>query len=174
MKKTLLLLVASVPCVAMASHWVPQDKIQLSDALVVGHAQNGNAYYLCQSDIDGGVQPGKTWGNYQMCNVPYGGFEHLQHQYRVYENRYAHVRWVAGDNGKIPAHAMAVGHESNGRVLYLCHVSYNGGIEPGKTWAGYNGCNVPFGGREVPIHQGYDIAVMHHGHWHHRHHHGHH
>lgn len=55
--------------------------------------------------------------------------------------------WQASP-GYIPPHAFQVGHESNGKPLYLCRVRIFGSLQAGKTWRGYDRCNVPYGGKE--------------------------
>jgi hypothetical protein len=55
------------------------------------------------------------------------------------------MHWVNGPS--IPVNA-TVGGSENGRPLYVCHSSYNGGIHPGKIVAG--NCNISYGGRELP------------------------
>ena len=121
--------------------------------LQVGHESNGSPLYLCQAGvIMGGVQPGKTWNNYGICNVPYGGKELLQRLFNVYVlnpgmNNTHH--WVKVNRQEaIPRNAFEVGHEQNGTALYLCRAHLDSGIQPGKTWSGYYGCNVPYGGIE--------------------------
>jgi len=33
--------------------------------------------------------------------------------------------------------------------LYLCQSNFKGSIQPGKTWAGYNHCNISYAGQEI-------------------------
>jgi hypothetical protein len=46
-----------------------------------------------------------------------------------------------------------VGSEINGTILYLCRGSLFNSIQPGKTWAGYNRCNVAYEGKEYVLDQ---------------------
>jgi len=154
-------------------HWQLQIGNQLpAHVLQIGHQTDGSPLYLCQAGvIFGGVQPGKTWNNYGICNVPYAGKEKLQHLFNVYvlntnaDNRH-HWRFVDHQIA-IPSSALQAGHEQNGRTLYLCRAKLDKGMQPGKTWAGYYGCNVPYGGQEKVM-RPYEIFI-----WggHHRHHH---
>jgi hypothetical protein len=70
----------------------------------------------------------------------------------------ARVQWVRASGGTIPGGAVQAGNEANGAPLYICRAQYNGGLHPGKTRPGFNGCNIPYGGQEltVPV---YDIII---------------
>lgn len=63
------------------------------------------------------------------------------------------ARWQSAAGGRFPAGALAVGSEpAEGRTrpLYVCRVYFADGSElPGKTGAGFAGCNVGVNGREV-------------------------
>ncbi|MDC3962439.1 DUF3421 domain-containing protein [Polyangium jinanense] len=63
--------------------------------------------------------------------------------------------WVFGMNGYVPAGAIPGGSEP-GRVLYICHGWYEGGLHPGKI-VGQN-CNIGWGGREVLL-NAYEVLV---------------
>ncbi len=49
--------------------------------------------------------------------------------------------------------ALRVGTDTNGATLYLCRAKFFNSIQLGKTWAGYNRCNVPYGGKEYVVGQ---------------------
>jgi hypothetical protein len=55
----------------------------------------------------------------------------------------ANAKWGATVNNK------QVGGAEGNKPLYVCRVSYSGGVHAGKTWDGYNGCNIGYGGTEV-------------------------
>ena len=69
-----------------------------------------------------------------FVNTPWAGIHH--HQYSS-----------ALTNG------LRIGTETNGTILYLCRGKLFNSIQPGKTWAGYNRCNVPYGGKEYVLDQ---------------------
>lgn len=110
-------------------------------------------FYLCKVSYQGGVQPGKTWQGYNNCNVPFAGKELLFNAFRMIK-RPRHGYWIRY-KFQIPDNAYQVGYEANGRPLYLCKAPFDGGIHPGKTWRGYDGCNIPYGGKEVIIRSKY-------------------
>ncbi len=55
----------------------------------------------------------------------------------------ANPKWGATVNNK------QVGGSEGNMTLHVCRVSYSGGVHAGKTWGGYNRCNIGYGGAEV-------------------------
>ncbi|CEK09427.1 DUF3421 domain-containing protein [Legionella hackeliae] len=49
--------------------------------------------------------------------------------------------------------ALKVGVDTDGKPLFLCLGRLFNSTQPGKTWAGYNHCNVPYGGKEYIVDQ---------------------
>jgi Protein of unknown function (DUF3421) len=68
------------------------------------------------------------------------------------------ANWMPASGGAIPPGAIQGGYESGGEPLYVCHVSYNDSVQPGKVRQGFGGCNFPFGGQEVTLPQ-YEVLV---------------
>ncbi|WP_019215977.1 DM9 repeat-containing protein [Legionella tunisiensis] len=56
---------------------------------------------------------------------------------------------------RYPTHSLAnafrTGTDTNGKALYLCIARLFNSSQPGKTWAGYGRCNVPYGGKEYIV-----------------------
>jgi len=65
------------------------------------------------------------------------------------------LSWIFATNGEVPAGAIVGGSEP-GRVLYICHGWYQGGLHPGKI-VGAN-CNIGWGGREILLNS-YEVLV---------------
>ncbi|HAT1936503.1 DUF3421 domain-containing protein [Legionella pneumophila] len=59
--------------------WEPN----VEHALLMGKDTNGNPLFVCQSNFNGSVQPGKTWPGYSHCNISYGGREIITDNYRI-------------------------------------------------------------------------------------------
>ncbi|RUR16224.1 DUF3421 domain-containing protein [Legionella sp. km535] len=117
----------------------------LTTALRTGIDTNGNVLYLCQAKLFGSIQPGKTWAGYGRCNVPYGGKEYIVDQFTIPNQRsFGQFNWERDQRG-----ALQIGKDTNGNPLFVCQVNFNGSIQPGKTWPGYNHCNISYAGREV-------------------------
>lgn len=49
--------------------------------------------------------------------------------------------------------AFRVGIDTDGKPLFLCLGRLFNSTQPGKTWPGYNRCNVPYGGKEYIVDQ---------------------
>ena len=62
----------------------------------------------------------------------------------------ANAKWGATVNNK------QVGGAEGNTPLHVCRVSYSGGVHAGKTWEGYNGCNIGYGGTEVVTTSGFE------------------
>lgn len=69
--------------------------------------------------------------------------------------------------GMLPTNAFIVGYENNGTPIYLCHARYQNSLQPGKTWANSNQCNIPYGGQEYQIKSDYSVydRVVSNGRW---------
>ncbi|KTD52827.1 DUF3421 domain-containing protein [Legionella quateirensis] len=117
----------------------------LTNALRTGTDTNGAILYLCQAKLFGSIQPGKTWAGYGRCNVPYGGKEYVVDQFTIPNQRsFGQFNWERDHRS-----ALQIGKDTNGNPLFVCQANFNGSIQPGKTWPGYNHCNISYAGREV-------------------------
>lgn len=52
---------------------------------------------------------------------------------------------------RMPQDALFVGNDTNGQRLYACLAQFRGSVQPGKTWQGYDKCNIAYAGREYPV-----------------------
>ncbi|WP_298623414.1 DUF3421 domain-containing protein [uncultured Legionella sp.] len=130
----------------------------LTDAIRTGIDTNGAILYLCQAKLFNSVQPGKTWAGYDRCNVPYGGKEYVVDQFTIpNQHRLGRFNWVRDARG-----AIQIGRDTNGNPLFVCQADFHGGIQPGKTWPGYNHCNISYAGREI-ITDNYKVMSRHQG-----------
>lgn len=59
--------------------------------------------------------------------------------------------WVPASNGYVPRGAWAIGHEEDGRPLFLCRANFHGGLHPGKLRRDFRGCNISYAGKEITI-----------------------
>ncbi len=143
--------------IAQATSWGVGSK-SAQHAFKIGHESNGRPLFLCRVDYRGSQQPGKTWYGYNKCNFGYAGREIDSPNYQVYLQSYKEGHWMRGGHG-IPEGAMQVGRDTNGSTLYLCRAYFKGGIQPGKTWSGYNKCNVTYNGKEIRVRR-FDIYQL--------------
>mgnify|MGYP002132942102 CR=1 FL=1 len=127
-----------------ANYEIRQDP-RLTSALRTGKEANGRPLFLCTARLFNSIQPGKTWLGYGRCNVPYGGKEYIVSRF-VIPSRTIFNRSYWFEDPKIP---FTIGHDTNGTPLYVCQAMFRGGIQPGKTWPGYNHCNISYAGHEI-------------------------
>jgi hypothetical protein len=68
-------------------------------------------------------------------------------------------QWVASSGGAIPSNAGEAGREANGEELFVARaVVPGGGLQIGKVRGGLGAALIPFGGREVPVHD-YEVLM---------------
>ncbi|KAF8318417.1 hypothetical protein DL93DRAFT_2054570 [Clavulina sp. PMI_390] len=95
-----------------------------------------------------------------VCMVSYGGQE-LGHQGRYdllpIDNHL--MEWVATSHGNVPTNRRPVdgGYEAGGERLYHAVVEISGVRVPGKTAPHLGAANVPWGGEEKIVREGYWI-----------------
>lgn len=99
--------------------------------------------FVCHGNYGGGVHPGKVVAG--RCNISWGGREVALSRYQVLASYYR-LNWVPASYGSRPSNAIYGGFE-NGRKLYICQVSYQGGWHPGKLVG--QACNFGYGGKEI-------------------------
>ncbi len=145
MIRSLLLLVPMSTAVFANTIHYHQEISPLGFALRTGADTDGKALYLCTANLFNSIQPGKTWAGYGYCNIPYGGKEYVIQEFNIPDQRtLGRVVW-----DRMPHHPLNVGRDTNGNTLFLCRANFNGSIQPGKTWPGYNHCNISYRGREI-------------------------
>jgi hypothetical protein len=66
--------------------------------------------------------------------------------------------WASAGKGEIPAAAIALGREADGRPQFVCRVTYAKGMHLGRIAAGFGGCNIGYRGREVTL-PSYEVLV---------------
>ncbi|MDI9819373.1 MULTISPECIES: DUF3421 domain-containing protein [unclassified Legionella] len=161
----IMLVVFSLQSTWASNTYYHQQYNSLNNALRTGTDTNGKPLYLCTARLFNSTQPGKTWEGYGRCNVPYGGKEYIVDKFEVpLKDRFRGSYWQ--NNGGM---AMPVGQEADGTPLFLCQVFFKGSKQPGKTWPGYNHCNISYAGQEI-ITDNYQVLTKERaGRHHHRH-----
>ena len=93
------------------------------------------------------VQLGKVRPGFGGAFFPFGGKEVSSVEYEVLMEA---GLWVAGDpGGKIPIGAVVCGEDGDGAPLFVARAPLNGGLQPGKTRAGWGKASIGFGGKEL-------------------------
>ncbi len=151
----------------------PYHPSTLTTALRIGNKANGTSYFLCRAMLFNGIHSGKTWVDYNRCIIPYNGKEYVVGEFTIPNQlEFGHFTWTRYTkqnsntlSTKPFLNAVAfggkpiiIGRDVQGKALYLCQSFFRGGVEPGKTWEGYNHCNITFAGHEI-ISDDYRILV---------------
>lgn len=104
--------------------------------------------YICRAPFEGAVYIGKVVKT--NCNFGANGKEHLAGTYEVMTWRSAHdsLGWRRSGSAPPPG-ALAGGRSPAGRDVYICRISYSGGIHPGWQVPGQDACSIGYGGNEV-------------------------
>jgi hypothetical protein len=128
----------------------------LASALVIGTEANGRTLFLCRVNLSDIVQFGKTWAGSQQCILTDNGKQYAVSQFIIpNEKEFGHYMWAAKGGKGIP-----MGTDSKGDSLFLCQSYFNGSIFPGKTWSGYDHCNIAYNGVEVIADITYILSSM--------------
>lgn len=126
-----------------------------SGALAGGHEASGETLYICRAIFDNFMNSGKVRTGFQGCNIGYGGKEEVVPAYEVLVER--SPRWVAAQDGNIPADAVAVG-QAGGKEIFVCRGRFQGGIHVGKIVPPSRACFISYGGRQDSINP-YEVLV---------------
>lgn len=124
-----------------------------------GYDTNNQPLYLCRGNYQGSVTPGKIAPGFTGCNITYAGHEYTLPSYHVFTTNHAehgHWRWVRNN---LPMRAWQVGRDTDGKMLYLCRARYQNSMQLGKTWAGLNGCDIGYAGREY-TQRDYQVFIL--------------
>lgn len=117
------------------------------NAVVAGKNRNGEAFYICRVQHEGGVHPGTLPSASQDCRISYQGREYSFSSYEVLVA--GNYNWIPVYNGDIPFDALPAGREQEGNILYVCRGEVNSEWHPGKIRQTYGGCSVPHAGKEL-------------------------
>jgi len=131
-----------------SAYWQPIRGDIPTHTFVAGHENDGTPLYLCRAHYLNSIQIGKTWSGYDKCDISYAGREIPLSDYEI-NIQDSQGEWQPGPGDDIPVGGFRVGTDTNGNPLFLCRTPFNGGMQPGKTWAGYDKCNFSYGGEEL-------------------------
>ena len=60
-----------------------------------------------------------------------------------------YAQWVLVSDGVTPSYALKGGYESDGTILYIARIQYEGGTHVGKARANAQEAFIPYGGKEL-------------------------
>nr|CRH04936.1 conserved protein of unknown function [include at least 3 DUF3421 domain] [Candidatus Magnetococcus massalia] len=127
-------------------------------ALKAGNESNRQPLFVCRVNYRGGVHVGKAARHLRACNIGWGGKEVSVRNYEVLiasegmSQADNGAGWSQADRGRVPNNATVAGHEANkAQKLYVCRVSFRGGVHIGKVAPHLRACNIGYGGREIRV-----------------------
>jgi hypothetical protein len=104
--------------------------------------------YICRANFNGAVYVGKIVKD--ACNFGADGTEHRAGNYEVMTSKSVRdsLGWQRGGSVPPPG-ALAGGRSPAGHDVYICRISYSGGIHPGWQVPGRDACSIGYGGAEI-------------------------
>jgi len=118
-----------------------------------------DSLYVCRGNYKNSVHPGKLWKSW--CHIGWGGKEVLLDTFEVLTTKPGRLglKWVPTYSAK---DAVQGGYNDmsegfGGYPLFICRVSYQNGVHPGKLWKG--NCNIGWGGKEIPFDK-YEVLTL--------------
>jgi hypothetical protein len=140
--------IAAVLSLPVHAGWVKAQAGQTPpNAIVAGKSRDGQPFYVCRAQYEGGIYPGTLASPSQECRIPYEGKEYSFTNYEVLAA--GNYNWIAVYSGDIPFDAMPAGREQQGNILYICRGEINSEWHPGKIRHASSGCSVPYAGKEL-------------------------
>jgi len=101
--------------------------------------------------------PAKVVPNKHQAYVAWGGEEHTKHDIEVLTGH--HYVWIPSAEGRVPPHALKVGHTADGEPLYVGRGHLNGSLTPGKIHPSHGCLYIPYGGGEHKL-ESYEVLVQ--------------
>lgn len=135
--------------------------LTLDNAVKGGQEAGGQALALCRAALPDGVHPGKLHaGN---CNIGWGGQEVVKssgfevlYQTQPSLAKYLPQEWV--DPGIANDLMTFKGGQAGSTQIRVARVNYEGGVHPGKEWAGK--CYIGYGGQEKAVNPPYQVLIL--------------
>ena len=112
---------------------------------VIGGYSNGTNYHVCQGfSTTDGVLPGETWPGNDYCMIGNAGNLERASKFNFLDSK-RNLFW-----SKYPAKKI-VGGKQSGTDQHVCRGRVNQDMHIGRTWSGYDKCNVGLNGVETPL-----------------------
>jgi len=136
---------------------------EMNGGYLGGTDHNNVPLFVARIRFEGGVQPGKWNPNAANISFPYGGKEISgTSEFEVLEMNNS-VTWQYCNNiSEIPATAIQIGNEADGKPLYSTRADINGTKQIGKAGRHFSpsgGCSIGYGGKENNI-QPFEVLVQ--------------
>lgn len=142
MKPMLSILPLTLLCMSIHATITPS---LLNKALIIGRDSNDQAFFLCRVSLSGALQIGTLSPKLQTCVFTNDGKVYAMSDFTIPDKKEFGLYTWSNNN----EHVIKVGSAADGKPLYICQSNFNGRLLVGKTWPGYNHCNVVYKGREL-------------------------
>lgn len=125
-------------------------------AILAGNDKDGTPIYVGRANHKKDQLPATVVPTNRVAFVTWGGEVHPKYEFDVLCN--GEVQWVSSCNGEIPAAGIEAGRTSQGEILYVGRVFYEGFLRVGKIHPSQRVMYIPFDGQEIRIHE-YEALV---------------
>lgn len=136
-------------------YWLLVDKQEpIPNNAIEGGREGGHPLYIGRVYYKSGLHVGKVAQRLGGCVIGWGGKEHNDFdKFEVLVGDRHGVKWVnhAEHSGNIQVQGwqpVEGGKESDGRFLFVCQVTHEGGVHPAKAQDGTDFCIFTYGGKE--------------------------
>ncbi len=117
---------------ASQSNW----RKKIKEGKVVGGYSSQNNLHVCQGfSKSNGVVPGETWSGKEYCVIGNAGKQENAANFNYLDSS-QNLYW-----SKLPT-SKVIGGKQNGVDQHVCRGRVNKDLHIGRTWSGYNACNI--------------------------------
>ncbi|XP_054280297.1 protein lifeguard 1-like isoform X1 [Macrosteles quadrilineatus] len=139
-------------------HWIHCEPGQIPyHAVHAGRDKDGGPLYAGRAYYEGDLLPAKIAPSHHKAYVPWGGKEHVVHQFEVLISH--HAAWEEDRDGRVPPAAMVIGQTVDGENLYMGRTMHDGTLTPGKIQPSHRCLYIPYGGHEIKYHA-YEVLIL--------------
>ena len=128
--------------------WSAQKGLPANAILAPNTAKN----YVIRSNYEGAMHPGVYNANTKKAYIAWGGREVAVVDFEFLTGKKTDFEWVTDDsesNTKFLSSIISTGVENENKLIPCVALAADGKWYLGKTWVGYDHCNVPYKGVET-------------------------
>ena len=138
---------AAKPCLLK---WVAAKDGMVPDNSIVGGKEAGWDLYVCRTQVDQNILPGKLISGW-ACYAASNGSEQSSHEYEVLTARNCATDWANAPSG-VPAKNSIQGGREAGQPVFICRTNLSvgaGGLHIGRAgWSTNHQCVISYGGKQ--------------------------
>ncbi len=137
--------------------WSAQKGLPMNAIL----APNTTKNYVIRTNYEGAMHPGAYNATTKKATIGWGGREVVVTDFEFLTGKRTDFEWVTDDsqsNTKFLSSIISTGIENENKLIPCVALAEDGKWYLGKTWVGYDQCNVPYKGTEALL-PNYKILV---------------